>query len=62
MKKKTINKSKYICIVCDYCTYNKKDYNLHIISTAHKNKIDNIPESFVCGCGTQFNRFGLHTT
>ena len=59
--KKSINKTKFICIVCDYCTDNKKAYQLHIISTAHKNRIDNNSEPFVCDCGTQFDRLGLRS-
>tara|TARA_A100001015_G_scaffold309895_1_gene410198 strand:+ start:323 stop:1333 length:1011 start_codon:yes stop_codon:yes gene_type:complete len=40
----TINKcekkyKKYVCDTCDFLTYNKKDYNRHLLTVKHVNKI-----------------------
>jgi len=48
--------SNFVCKYCDYRTSNKKDYNKHIITVKHQNKLtgDNglsTNSSFSCACG-----------
>ena len=35
-KKSHINPIKYSCEICNYNTYNKKDYNKHLLTDKHK--------------------------
>jgi len=55
---------KYNCVLCDYITFNKKDFNKHLSTDKHKkikmdnldNKMDNVdneksPNHLVCHCG-----------
>ena len=59
-------RNKFICINCNYNTFDKKDFNKHIITAKHiKNisvdkKSDNFIE-FLCNCGKKYkSRQGLH--
>ena len=50
----------YTCLICDYNTFNKKDYIKHLTTQKHKNnentndtndKSQKIPTAFQCACG-----------
>ena len=52
---------KFICVFCDYNTYNKKDFNKHLLTDKHKmlsnvdNEIPKIPiKEFTCECGKKY--------
>ena len=51
----------FICVFCDYNTYNKKDFNKHLLTDKHKmlsnvdNEIPKIPiKEFTCDCGKKY--------
>lgn len=57
---------KYICIICDYKSFNKNDYKRHVLTDKHKrmtNIDDKIPEKLqphLCVCGKEYKyRQGL---
>jgi hypothetical protein len=68
-KKIPKNPQKYLCLICDYNTYNKKDYDKHLSTVKHKKRIyvtngdTKIPENpqFICeNCYKQYtSRNGL---
>jgi hypothetical protein len=66
-KKSQNNAKKYVCELCDYNTYNKTDFNKHILTRKHiKNKNETIVKqnetiitekssNLLCNCGLFFN-------
>jgi len=63
---------KFECIVCDYSTCRKSQYDRHLLTPKHKNNDNNdinddilVPKSsklFTCDCGKNYKyRQGLHT-
>ena len=58
--KSHINPIKYSCEICNYNTYNKKDYNKHLLTDKHKylqNTSENPQKShinFSCDCGKKY--------
>jgi hypothetical protein len=55
---------KYFCNICDFNTYNKKDYNRHIETIKHKSMVcqcfsiilpQKNPRLFTCYCGKTYN-------
>ena len=63
MKKNPKNPKKYVCIICDFHTSNKKDFERHGLTAKHKkNTIGNVGNkmemcknpAFVCECNKIF--------
>jgi len=54
------NPQKYVCIICDYSSFNKKDYKKHLDTIKHKNaEMDNMdnkksPYHNICNCGKTY--------
>ena len=69
MTKKSQEKQKFfLCVICDYKCYNKKDYNKHLITAKHKKlsnddaKIPENPRTYSCECGKIYKyRQGLYS-
>ena len=72
-KKSAKVRKEFICINCDYNTYDKKDYTKHINTAKHKNNLNvdivltNIEEKsanvteIICNCGKKYkSRQGLY--
>ena len=53
----TKKQTKYTCDACVFTTFNKKDYNRHLITQKHINIINNLNNTdnlFVCNCGKKY--------
>ena len=58
--------ANFMCLQCQYCTSNRKDYNKHLTTLKHQKsafsneKIPKIPASYECDCGKKYkDRTGL---
>ena len=63
MDNKKLQKNMYKCTQCDYITYNRANYNKHLLTNKHKNIIDildnkklqNVVHEYKCKCGKKYN-------
>ena len=60
-------KPEFVCLVCDYKTVRKNDYNNHLLTAKHKritneyNELANTAPKYNCNCGKNYkNRQGLY--
>jgi hypothetical protein len=68
MNDKNVSKvsTEYCCIVCNYNTGYKRDYNKHLLTAKHKmmtnddKKVSKVSKEFKCECGKEYtNRHSL---
>jgi len=66
IKKPQKNPSKYICECCDFKCSNKKDFNRHIMTAKHQNRISEDiktpktpknAETHICECGKEYKYY-----